>query len=179
MLIGDFCLKVYLWPYLSYLANLKGLCSSYYYKPTLFFPIITLPPGVTLGTTIATFQPTPPTPTTVPTAPTTPTTQTTRTSIITNIPTSPTIPTVTYPTPTTVTTTSTTTAAPCPVFPVICLAGGIRPNPNCPCIDPRNNNVLVRQTGITSGTGPIIGSDTMVFSSLNNRRRRRRSVFKN
>ncbi|XP_055910856.1 G8 domain-containing protein DDB_G0286311-like [Eupeodes corollae] len=156
MLIGDFCLKIYLWPYLSYLANLKGLCSSYYANNPALFPIITLPPGVTLAPTVPTFQPTPATQPTVPTV-------------------RPTLPTTLTPTtiPTTIPTTATTLPANCPAFPVVCLPGGIRPNPNCPCIDPRFNNAVKRQAG-------PVGSEMMVFSSLNNRRKRkRRSVFKN
>ncbi|KAI8116979.1 hypothetical protein CVS40_11048 [Lucilia cuprina] len=60
MLLEDLCLKIYFWPFLSYLAALKGLCPFY---PHGFFPIITLPPdaGSTSTSPIPTYQPTPPT----------------------------------------------------------------------------------------------------------------------
>lgn len=56
--LGDICFKLLFWPFLSYFVNKKGILCPYN-RP---FPIITLPPGVTL---------TPPIIPTVPTIPTT------------------------------------------------------------------------------------------------------------
>ncbi|XP_075160853.1 uncharacterized protein LOC142233729 [Haematobia irritans] len=55
MLFDDFCLKIYFWPFLSYLANMKGVCPIYPAPPG---PPSPLPP-------IPTYQPTPPTTTTL------------------------------------------------------------------------------------------------------------------
>uniref|UniRef100_A0A1I8Q5A5 Uncharacterized protein n=1 Tax=Stomoxys calcitrans TaxID=35570 RepID=A0A1I8Q5A5_STOCA len=50
MLFDDFCLKIYFWPFLTYLANIKGICPLY---PGPVSPTVPIP----------TYQPTPPTPT--------------------------------------------------------------------------------------------------------------------
>lgn len=103
MVFDDLCLKIYFWPFLSYLASLKGLCPFY---PPGYFPIITLPPDTDLTTSTPippTFQPTPPTTTTLP---------------------------------------------PCPADPLVCLPGGERPIPYCPCIDPRQQNG--QSTGVSN-----------------------------
>ncbi|XP_073840717.1 uncharacterized protein [Musca autumnalis] len=65
MLFNDFCLKIYFWPFLSYLANIKGICppTGSPIPPTII-PPYTIP-------TIPTYQPTPPLPTTTTMAPTT------------------------------------------------------------------------------------------------------------
>ncbi|KAI8039333.1 hypothetical protein M5D96_008056 [Drosophila gunungcola] len=51
----------------------------------------------------------------------------------------------------------------CPSQPLVCLPGGARPLPNCPCIDPRQQ----QNTPLVLSTGPQIGSDMMVFMPLN------------
>ena len=57
MILDDLCLKLYFWPVLSYLANLKTHCSG----PPGLFPIIVLPPAsaIPFPTLIPTYQPTP------------------------------------------------------------------------------------------------------------------------
>lgn len=68
MVLEDFCLKLYFWPFLSILAGLKGICPIYPYG---YFPFI--PPPITDMTPtspIPSVQPTPPT--TLPPCPTDP-----------------------------------------------------------------------------------------------------------
>ncbi|KAH8365709.1 hypothetical protein KR093_003636, partial [Drosophila rubida] len=168
MLLEEFCVKVYFWPFLSYLASIKGLCPLY---PTGYYPVYPLPPPpiATLmppstsstPAVIPTFQPTPPLtlPPLTPPLPqiTTTSTTTTTTSVATTTSTAGT----TLPVPT------------CPPSPFVCLPGGVRPLPDCPCIDPR-------QQQQQSGGAPVvassvaIGSDMMIFVPLNPGRRRRR-----
>lgn len=58
MIFDDLCMKIYFWPFLSYLASLKGICPYY---PNGALPITTLPPiTITSTTPIPTYQPTPP-----------------------------------------------------------------------------------------------------------------------
>ncbi|XP_028895676.2 mucin-2-like isoform X2 [Zeugodacus cucurbitae] len=191
MLWNDLCYKLYFWPFLNYLAGIKGICPFY---PV--FTTTTTTTTTTTQTTVPTFSPTPPTVTTLP---------------------------------------------PCPVQPLVCLNGGVRPIPYCPCIDPRqsglantmgsttvapsvasrvgaasvefqntalpsdrltfmpvnnapsnvvsslqpqpssNPNFFNLPSGVRNGVQPSaapspvgLGSDTMVFSSLSGRRRRKR-----
>nr|AAN71192.1 GH24648p [Drosophila melanogaster]ACN12157.1 MIP05450p [Drosophila melanogaster] len=186
VLLDEFCVKVYFWPFLSYLASIKGWCPLYppgYYPiyalpppqgppypappppPPPFQPIGPLiPPQPALPSTpavIPTFQPTPPNPQTPVTPPliTTSSSTTSSTTSTTGL--------------TTTTTAGTTLPLPmptCPSQPLVCLTGGARPLPNCPCIDPRQQ----QNSPLLSSTGPQIGSDMMVFMPLNSGRRRRR-----
>lgn len=131
MIFTDLCLKIYFWPFLSYLANIKGLCPYYPYG---YFPIITLPPGTILtpNTIIPTFQPTPP--------------------IV-------------------------TTLAPCPAMPLVCLAGGVRPIPYCPCIDPRQNmqtTTAAPNSALRLAPTETVGSNMMVFAPLDDAKRKKR-----
>ncbi|XP_034480573.1 proclotting enzyme [Drosophila innubila] len=158
MLLEDFCVRVYFWPFLSYLASIKGLCPVY---PTGYYPVYTFPPlTATLTPTsstsaaIPTFQPTPPL-----------TTSTTTTSTTTSTTTTTTLPVTT-----------------CPPQPFVCLPGGVRPLPDCPCIDPRQQSQQPQQPQqqqqaqnlpIVASTLSI-GSDMMIFVPLNAARRRRR-----
>ncbi|XP_037950602.1 serine protease filzig [Teleopsis dalmanni] len=156
MIFDDFCLKLYFWPFLSYLATLKGFCPLY---PPGYFPIITLPPGTILTpSTIPTFQPTPPTLPPTFTPPTLPPT-------ITPTLTPPTLPPTLPP----------TTLPPCPLMPLVCLAGGQRPIPYCPCIDPRQNGMLMAQAS------QVVAADMMIFTSLDGntgrRKRRKRRIL--
>ncbi|XP_030380379.1 serine proteinase stubble [Scaptodrosophila lebanonensis] len=141
---------------------MKGLCPAY---PPGYFPVITLPPGTVLTpspSVIPTFQPTPPFPQTPPTPPTPP--------VPTYVPTFP-APTIVPP-----------TLAPCPPEPLVCLPGGARPLPNCPCIDPRQQNSqmmsavvpIMPPTALAEAAPVQMGSDMMVFMPLNATRRRRR-----
>ncbi|KAH8380184.1 hypothetical protein KR009_009367 [Drosophila setifemur] len=190
VLLDEFCVKVYFWPFLSYLASIKGWCPQY---PPGYYPIYALPPPQppqipypqqpqfpqppigplippqpalpSSPAAIPTFQPTPPYPQT----PVTPPLFTTSSST--------TLSTTLSTTSTTGVTTTSTTAGntlplpvpTCPSQPLVCLPGGARPLPNCPCIDPRQQN-----SQLVSSSGPQIGSDMMVFMPLNARRRRRR-----
>ncbi|EDW34743.1 GL12829 [Drosophila persimilis] len=180
VLLEEFCVKVYFWPFLSYLASIKGWCPVY---PPGYYPVYTwpqpqppllpplpptgplIPPPPALPSTppgIPTFQPTPPYPQT-PFTPPLITTSSTSSSTSTTIATTSTTTGVT-----TTSTAGTTLPVPtCPPQPLVCLPGGVRPLPNCPCIDPRQNAPLVAATG-------LIGSDMMVFMPLNAGRRRRR-----
>ncbi|XP_016966105.3 venom serine protease Bi-VSP isoform X2 [Drosophila biarmipes] len=186
VLLDEFCVKVYFWPFLSYLASIKGWCPLY---PPGYYPIYALPPPPppqgppfsplppqplqpigplippqpafpSTPAVIPTFQPTPPNPQT----PVTPPLITTSSS------------TTTISTTTGVTTTSTAGStlpvppATCPSQPLVCLPGGSRPLPNCPCIDPRQQ----QNSPTPSSTGPQTGSDMMIFMPLNSGRRRRR-----
>ncbi|XP_051861753.1 venom serine protease Bi-VSP [Drosophila albomicans] len=177
MLLEEFCVKVYWWPFLSYLASIKGLCPLY---PTGYYPIYPLPPPpppppppqpVTLipfpsstSAVIPTFQPTPPPLTLPPFPPPLTTTTTTTTS------TSSTSSTTTSAATTTTSTAGTTLPVPttCPSQPFVCLPGGVPPLPNCPCIDPRQQQQQPQQLRAT------VGSDMMIFVPLNPGRRRRR-----
>ncbi|XP_065361779.1 uncharacterized protein LOC135955354 [Calliphora vicina] len=149
MLFDDLCLKIYFWPFLSYLASLKGLCPFY---PPGYFPFTTMPPnnGMSSTSPIPTFQPTPP-----------------------------------------------TTLPPCPADPLVCLAGGERPIPYCPCIDPRQQNgqTTTTSSNVESVEMPsesedimqslqlrlapsyptaVMDTEVMIFSHLDNTKRRRR-----
>lgn len=53
MIFDDLCLKIYFWPFLSYLAYIKGLCPYY---AAGYWPYPTVPPN----SSIPTFEPTPP-----------------------------------------------------------------------------------------------------------------------
>ncbi|XP_034655539.1 venom serine protease Bi-VSP [Drosophila subobscura] len=183
VLLEEFCVKVYFWPFLSYLASIKGWCPLY---PPGYYPVYTwpqpqpqpqpppfpplpptgplIPPPPALPPTppgIPTFQPTPPNPQTPFTPPLITTSSSTSTST--------TLATTTTTTGVTTTSTAGTTlpVPTCPPQPLVCLPGGVRPLPNCPCIDPRQNAPLVAATG-------LVGSDMMVFMPLNAKRRRRR-----
>ncbi|XP_022220414.2 venom serine protease Bi-VSP [Drosophila obscura] len=177
VLLEEFCVKVYFWPFLSYLASIKGWCPVY---PPGYYPVYTwpqppplpplpptgplIPPPPALPSTtpgIPTFQPTPPNPQTPFTPPLITTSSSTSTST--------TLATTTTTTGVTTTSTAGTTlpVPTCPPQPLVCLPGGVRPLPNCPCIDPRQNAPLAAATG-------LIGSDMMVFMPLNAGRRRRR-----
>lgn len=70
MLFDDFCLKIYFWPFLTYLANLKGICPTYPgpYPPPPPTPLPTITPFPTIST-VPTYQPTPPPPITTTTLP--------------------------------------------------------------------------------------------------------------
>ncbi|EDV95835.1 GH15922 [Drosophila grimshawi] len=179
MLLDEFCVKVYFWPFLSYLASIKGWCPLY---PTGYFPVYyTLPaplptPPLTpiLTSTSAvppTYQPTPPTtPFPTPPLPTIPfptppfpTTVTTTTEVIVTLP-PPTLPPPTLPPPT-------LPPATCPPSPFVCLPGGVPPLPNCPCIDPRQQQPQQQNQPPSSLPN---GSDMMVFVQLNPTGRRRR-----
>ncbi|KAH8259585.1 hypothetical protein KR026_007031 [Drosophila bipectinata] len=192
VLLDEFCVKVYFWPFLSYLASIKGWCPLY---PPGYYPIYALPPPQppllpqppqfpppqppigppplipppnafpSTPAVIPTFQPTPPFPQTPVTPPLIPTSSSTTTST--------TLSTTTTTSGTTISTAGTTLPIPvptCPSQPLVCLAGGARPLPNCPCIDPRQQ----QNSPLVSSTGPQIGSDMMVFMPLNSGRRRRR-----
>lgn len=145
MLWTDLCYKLYFWPFLNYLAGIKGICPFY----PGFFPLITLTPGTILTT-----------PSTVTTTTTT-TVTTTTTTAGTTVPTfSPTPPTV-------------LTLPPCPAQPLLCLNDGTPPIPYCPCIDPRQSG-LVNAMGATTLTpslalraGAAISSDRLVFMPVN------------
>ncbi|KAH8305100.1 hypothetical protein KR059_008813 [Drosophila kikkawai] len=190
VLLDEFCVKVYFWPFLSYLASIKGWCPLY---PPGYYPIYALPPPqppqqfppqfppqfpqpqppqptgplIPLPSTsavIPTFQPTPPYPQTpsvppplITTSSSTTTSSTTTTTGVTTLSTAGT--TLPVPVPT------------CPSQPLVCLPGGARPLPNCPCIDPRQQNSPL--VSAPPG-GPQVGSDIMVFMPLNAGRRRRR-----
>ncbi|XP_033157021.1 venom serine protease Bi-VSP isoform X2 [Drosophila mauritiana] len=190
VLLDEFCVKVYFWPFLSYLASIKGWCPLY---PPGYYPIYALPPPQgppypapppppplqpigplippqpalpSTPAVIPTFQPTPPNPQTPVTPPliTTSSSTTSSTTLSTTSTTGLT---------TTTTTAGTTLPLPvptCPSQPLVCLPGGARPLPNCPCIDPRQQ----QNSPLVSSTGPQIGSDMMVFMPLNSGRRRRR-----
>lgn len=76
--------------------------------------------------------------------------------------------------------TTTTILPPCPTFPLVCFTGGIRPIPYCPCIDPRLQNV---QNTNSINWNPIVlalpnngPSDTMIFSQLDRKRRKKRET---
>ncbi|KAM7355856.1 uncharacterized protein ACRADG_001800 [Cochliomyia hominivorax] len=81
---------------------------------------------------------------------------------------------------TTITPTSTipiTTLQTCPVIPLVCLVGGQRPIPYCPCIDPRqqfNQNSATIQlqqiNWIPSHT--VAPNEIMIFSHLSKRKRK-------
>ncbi|XP_036337082.1 LOW QUALITY PROTEIN: serine protease 44-like [Rhagoletis pomonella] len=120
---SDLCYKLYFWPFLNYLAGIKGICPYF----IGYFPFITLAPGTIL---------TSPSTASTTTSTTTSTTITT-TTVATTIPTFPTF----SPTPPTV-----TTQQPCPAQPLACLNGGVPPIAYCPCIDPR-------LSGLAGGTG--------------------------
>ncbi|XP_016978777.2 proclotting enzyme [Drosophila rhopaloa] len=187
VLLDEFCVKVYFWPFLSYLASIKGWCPLY---PPGYYPIYALPPPQgppfppppqplqpigplippqpalpSTPAVIPTFQPTPPNPQPPVTPPLTTTTSSTTTTT--------TVSTTSTTGVTTTSTAGTTLPVPvptCPSQPLVCLPGGARPLPNCPCIDPRQQ----QNAPVLSSTGPQIGSDMMVFMPLNPGRRRRR-----
>ncbi|XP_032309760.1 proclotting enzyme isoform X2 [Drosophila ananassae] len=192
VLLDEFCVKVYFWPFLSYLASIKGWCPLYppgYYPiyalpppqpPLLPQPPQILPPQPPIGpplipppnafpstpAVIPTFQPTPPFPQTPVTPPLIPTSSSTTTSTTLST-------TTTTTAGTTSTSAGTTLPIPvptCPSQPLVCLPGGSRPLPNCPCIDPRQQ----QNSPLVSSPGPQVGSDMMVFMPLNSGRRRRR-----
>ncbi|KAH8395326.1 hypothetical protein KR222_009419, partial [Zaprionus bogoriensis] len=182
MLLEEFCVKVYFWPFLSYLASIKGLCPLY---PTGYYPVYPLPPPFappapltpstyTSTAVIPTFQPTPPfpqTPITPPLPPTTLSTTSTTSGAVTTTTTS------SSSSSTSTTTGSSTTSTTCPTLPFVCLPGGMPPLPNCPCIDPRQQQQQ-QSSSSSSGNAPLVastlGSDMMVFVPLNPSRRRRR-----
>ncbi|KAL7731985.1 hypothetical protein ACLKA6_015749 [Drosophila palustris] len=171
MLLSDFCVRVYFWPFLSYLASIKGLCPLY---PTGYYPVYTypLPPTAPLTSStfaaIPTFQPTPPLTSSTTTATTTTTTTTSSSTTTTTTAT------------TSGTTTTTSTSLPvttCPPQPFVCLPGGVRPLPDCPCIDPRQQpqqppqqpQQLQQQPPIAASNTFSIGSDMMIFVPLQRR----------
>ncbi|XP_052847403.1 venom serine protease Bi-VSP isoform X3 [Drosophila gunungcola] len=186
VLLDEFCVKVYFWPFLSYLASMKGWCPLY---PPGYYPIYALQPplqplqpiGPLIPTqpalpstpaVIPTFQPTPPNPQPPPVTPPLITTTSSTTSTTTTTSSTTTSSTTGL---TTLSTAGTTLPVPvpvptCPSQPLVCLPGGARPLPNCPCIDPRQQ----QNTPLVLSTGPQIGSDMMVFMPLNGGRRRRR-----
>ncbi|XP_067613667.1 hepatitis A virus cellular receptor 1-like [Eurosta solidaginis] len=175
MLWPILCYKLYFWPFLNYLAALKGICPLF----PGFLPIFTLTPVamLTLPTTTTTSTTTAQTTTTTTatitvttttTAITTTTTlattttamPTTTTTQVTAFPGSSTTTTLASTQPTTITT-QPTTLLPCPAQPLVCLNFGIPPIPNCPCIDPR-------KSGLTRQANAVVpSSDQMVFSSIN------------
>ncbi|XP_032290649.1 venom serine protease Bi-VSP [Drosophila virilis] len=169
MLLDEFCVKVYFWPFLSYLASIKGWCPPYPPGYFAFYPL-PQPPIVPLTPTSThavypTFQPTPPLPQTPPTPPfPTPGSTSTSTTTTTTSTTSTSSSTTTTTTTGSTSSGSTFPAATCPSSPFVCLPGGVRPLPDCPCIDPRQQQQQP----------PVIGSDMMVFMPLNPGRRRRR-----
>lgn len=77
-----------------------------------------------------------------------------------------------------------TTLPPCPSIPLVCLAGGQRPIPYCPCIDPRQqlsqNSQALQINQFNWGTptnSPVPNpNDVMTFSHLNNKKRRKRWI---
>ncbi|KAH8239069.1 hypothetical protein KR032_000333 [Drosophila birchii] len=190
VLLDDFCVKVYFWPFLSYLASIKGWCPLY---PPGYYPIYALPPPQPPQQFPPQFPPPVPQQPTVPLIPLQPALPSTPAVIPTFQPTPPYPQTPSVPPPLITTSSSTTTSSTttttgvttlstagttlpvpvptCPSQPLVCLPGGVRPLPNCPCIDPRQQNSPL--VSAPPG-GPQIGSDIMVFMPLNTGRRRRR-----
>ena len=76
--------------------------------------------------------------------------------------------------------TTATTLLPCPTFPLVCFTGGIPPIAYCPCIDQRVQNI---QNTNSIALNPIVlalpnngPSDTMIFSQLGRKRRKKREI---
>ncbi|XP_016935480.4 proclotting enzyme [Drosophila suzukii] len=181
VLLDDFCVKVFFWPFLSYLATIKGWCPLY---PPGYYPIYAIPPPPPQGPPYPPLQPIgplippqpafPSTPAVIPTfQPTPPNPQTPVTPPLFTTSSSTTVSTTSTTGGTTTSTAGTTLPVPvatCPSQPLVCLPGGARPLPNCPCIDPRQQ----QNSPMNPPTGPQTGSDMMVFMPLNSGRRRRR-----
>uniref|UniRef100_A0A1A9WPV0 Peptidase S1 domain-containing protein n=1 Tax=Glossina brevipalpis TaxID=37001 RepID=A0A1A9WPV0_9MUSC len=146
MFLNNLCSKISLWPFLAYLANIKGLCQN----------------GTTTKITTAT--------TTITTTTSATITTTLNTSFMTKLPISTTqlsdIETSSLAVSTKLTSGSTafptiqsTTLLPCPAYPLMCLNDGKSPISYCPCIDPRQQKNRLQQH-----------PDLMIFSSLDNKK---------